>query len=74
MEKRIRPWINKKIVEYIGEEEPTLVEFICSKIMAGSAAQSILDDVSMVRIYIYNINELHLLHPSFDNFKIRDFC
>lgn len=49
MEKRIRPWINKKIVEYIGEEEPTLVEFICSKIMAGSAAQSILDDVSMVR-------------------------
>jgi len=48
MEKRIRPWINKKIVEYIGEEEPTLVEFICSKIMAGSAAQSILDDVSMV--------------------------
>lgn len=50
MEKRIRPWINKKIVEYIGEEEPTLVEFICSKIMAGSAAQSILDDVSMVRL------------------------
>ncbi|GIY06696.1 hypothetical protein CDAR_578031 [Caerostris darwini] len=48
MEKRIRPWINKKIVEYIGEEEPTLVEFICSKVMAGSAAQSILDDVSMV--------------------------
>lgn len=53
MEKRIRPWINKKIVEYIGEEEPTLVEFICSKIMAGSAAQSILDDVSMVRMYIH---------------------
>lgn len=52
MEKRIRPWINKKIVEYIGEEEPTLVEFICSKIMAGSAAQSILDDVSMVSSYI----------------------
>lgn len=52
MEKRIRPWINKKIVEYIGEEEPTLVEFICSKIMAGSAAQSILDDVSMVSFYI----------------------
>lgn len=51
MEKRIRPWINKKIVEYIGEEEPTLVEFICSKIMAGSAAQSILDDVSMVNFF-----------------------
>lgn len=67
MEKRIRPWINKKIVEYIGEEEPTLVEFICSKIMAGSAAQSILDDVSMVRIYVYILClnfEIFLEHSS----------
>ena len=32
MEKRIGPWINKKIVEYIGEEEPTLTEFICNKV------------------------------------------
>lgn len=32
MEKRIRPWINKKIVEYIGEEEATLVDFVCSKV------------------------------------------
>lgn len=48
MERRIRPWINRKIIEYIGEEEPTLVDFICSKVLAGSAAQSILNDVSMV--------------------------
>ena len=32
MEKRIGPWINKKIVEYIGEEEPTLTDFICNKV------------------------------------------
>ena len=32
MEKRIGPWINKKIVEYIGEEELTLTEFICNKV------------------------------------------
>lgn len=32
MEKRIAPWIKKKIVEYIGEEEPTLVDFICNKV------------------------------------------
>ena len=32
MEKRIKPWITKKIVEYIGENEPTLVEFISSKV------------------------------------------
>ena len=32
MEKRVSPWIKKKIVEYIGEEEPTLVDFICNKV------------------------------------------
>ena len=32
MEKRVAPWIKKKIVEYIGEEEPTLVDFICNKV------------------------------------------
>lgn len=50
MEKRIRPWINKKIIEYIGEPEPTLVDFICSKVMAGSSPQGILDDVQMVGV------------------------
>ncbi|XP_028159622.1 RNA-binding protein 25-like [Ostrinia furnacalis] len=48
MDKKIRPWINKKIIEYIGEPEPTLVDFICSKVLAGSAPQGILDDVQMV--------------------------
>lgn len=49
IEKKIRPWINKKIIEYIGEPEPTLVDFICSKVLAGSTPQGILDDVQMVR-------------------------
>jgi len=48
MDRRIRPWINKKIIEYIGEPEPTLVDFICSKLLAGSVPQGILDDVQMV--------------------------
>nr|XP_039253680.1 RNA-binding protein 25-like [Styela clava] len=48
MDKRIQPWITKKIVEYIGEEEPTLVEFICSKIMSKSPPERIYEDVSMV--------------------------
>lgn len=57
MEKKIRPWINKKIIEYIGEPEPTLVDFICSKVMAGSTPQGILDDVQMVRgIYFGCLN------------------
>lgn len=48
MEKRIRPWINKKITEYIGEEEKALLDFICGKLHARCNAQSILDDVAMV--------------------------
>lgn len=62
MEKRIRPWINKKIIEYIGEPEPTLVDFICSKVMAGSSPQGILDDVQMV--IIINIAK-HVTLPLF---------
>jgi PWI domain. len=54
MERKIRPWINKKIIEYIGEPEPTLVDFICSKVLAGSAPQGVLDDVQMVsRRYLW---------------------
>ena len=48
MEKRIRPWINKKIAEYIGEEELALLDFICNKLQSNSSAQCILDDVAMV--------------------------
>jgi RNA-binding protein 25 len=50
MERKIRPWINKKIIEYIGEPEPTLVDFICSKVLAGSQPQVILQDVQMVSV------------------------
>ena len=56
IEKKVRPWINKKIIEYIGEPEPTLVDFICSKVLAGSTPQSILDDVQMVSIWIFYFN------------------
>lgn len=48
MERRVKPWINKKIVEYIGEEEATLVDFICQKVFDRSTPQSILNDVTMV--------------------------
>lgn len=48
MDKRIKPWVNKKIIEYIGEEEPTLTDFICQKVMAQSMPQNILNDVAMV--------------------------
>lgn len=50
IKKKVQSWINKKIIEYIGEPEPTLVDFICSKLIAGSTPQSILDDVKMVSL------------------------
>ncbi|CAF3189269.1 unnamed protein product [Rotaria socialis] len=48
MEKRIKPWVTKKIVEYIGEEEPTLTDFICTSIMSKKSADSILADIRVV--------------------------
>uniref|UniRef100_A0A914HJL9 RNA-binding protein 25 n=1 Tax=Globodera rostochiensis TaxID=31243 RepID=A0A914HJL9_GLORO len=48
MEQRVRPWVNKKICEYIGEEELSLVSFICEKISNKTSADNILQDLSMV--------------------------
>jgi len=48
MSKRIKPWVNKKIVEYIGEEEPTLSDFICHKVMEHSTPTNVLQDIAMV--------------------------
>jgi RNA-binding protein 25 len=48
MEKRIKPWVTKKIVEYIGEEEATLTDFICSSIMLKKSAETILSDIRVV--------------------------
>merc|ERR1712098_826497 len=48
MEKRIRPWVNKKIAEYIGDPEPSLTVFFCSKVLAGSHPKAFLEDVQMV--------------------------
>lgn len=57
IKKKVQSWINKKIIEYIGEPEPTLVDFISSKLLAGSKPQSILDDVKMVK-YISNCENI----------------
>eukprot|EP01134_Creolimax_fragrantissima_P007048 CFRG7048T1 len=46
--KKIQPWVNKKITEYIGEEEPSLTEFICDKVREKCAPAEILTDVSQV--------------------------
>lgn len=48
MEKRIKPWVIKKIVEYLGEEEPSLTDFICSSITSKKSADNILADIRIV--------------------------
>lgn len=48
MEKRIRPWINKKIIEYIGEEEASLNDFICSKIEQKTKPEKLLEEVKVI--------------------------
>jgi len=48
MDKRIKPWINKKIIEYIGEEEASLHDFICSKIQQHAKPDRLLEEVKVI--------------------------
>lgn len=48
IEEHIKPWIDKQIIEYFGESESILVEFICSKILKGASPQEILDEFKVV--------------------------
>lgn len=48
IQKRVYPWVNKKICEYIGEEEPSLTEFVCEKVEQRASAKEILDDIFQV--------------------------
>ena len=48
MNGRIKPWVNKKIQQYIGEEETTLVDFICDKIKMRCTPEKIQKDITMV--------------------------
>jgi RNA-binding protein 25 len=48
VEKRVKPWVSKKIVDYIGEEEKSLVDFVCEKVTARTEPQRILADIAMV--------------------------
>lgn len=48
IEVRLKPWVNKKITDYIGDEEPSLVAFICEKISTKTEPHKILEDLAMV--------------------------
>jgi RNA-binding protein 25 len=48
IEQKIRPWIVKKIVELLGEEEPTLIEYLCKKLQDHTPPQQILEQLQLV--------------------------
>ncbi|WOK92057.1 RNA-binding protein 25 isoform X2 [Canna indica] len=71
LHERMRPWISKKITEFLGEEEATLVEYIVSCVKDHVQAstmlemlQSILDDeaemfvLKMWRMLIFEIKKV----------------
>ncbi|MCL7042784.1 hypothetical protein MKW94_010017 [Papaver nudicaule] len=71
LHERMRPWISKKITEFLGEEEPTLVDYIVSSTKSHVRAsqmlellQSILDDeaemfvLKMWRMLIFEIKKV----------------
>ncbi|KAL7062388.1 hypothetical protein AAHC03_0567 [Spirometra sp. Aus1] len=45
---RIRPWVDKKIVAYIGESEATLSNFICEQVLEHNPPAKILNEIAMV--------------------------
>uniref|UniRef100_A0A915BZI4 RNA-binding protein 25 n=3 Tax=Parascaris TaxID=6254 RepID=A0A915BZI4_PARUN len=48
VDQRVKPWVSKKITDYIGEEEASLVDFVCEKVISKTDPQKILSDIAMV--------------------------
>jgi RNA-binding protein 25 len=48
VEGKMRPWVTKKIVDYLGEEEKSLIDFILKNISNHVSPQDILKHLSMV--------------------------
>lgn len=48
LHERIRPWIVKKITEFLGEEEATLVDYIVSSIQDHVKASQMLDQLQSI--------------------------
>lgn len=48
MRAKLRPWVAKKIAEYLGEEEPTLIDFVCSCLDRRADPREILGELALV--------------------------
>lgn len=48
LEKKMRPWVSKKIAEYLGEEDRALITFILGKITARVPPHDFVDQLKLV--------------------------
>jgi RNA-binding protein 25 len=48
LENKIKPWLGKKLVEYIGEDEPNLKSMIIKKLAQKSSAYELLEKIKPV--------------------------
>lgn len=48
MGNRIRPWVTKKIAEYMGEKEVDLIDFVCTQLNSHIDGASMLREVAIV--------------------------
>ena len=48
LEKKIRPWVVKKIIEYLEVEEPTMIQFICTHIKEHKPAKELIAQLQPV--------------------------
>jgi RNA-binding protein 25 len=68
VELKMKAWVKKKIIEYLGEEETTLIDYICKKLNEHTAPDTLLELLLLVledeasdfvirmwRMLIYNI-------------------
>ncbi|CAA99936.3 PWI domain-containing protein [Caenorhabditis elegans] len=48
MNDRIRPWVAKKVTQFLGEEDKSFCDFICDQIEKQATPQEILKDVAVI--------------------------
>jgi len=48
VDEKVRPWVRKKMVEILGEEEPTLTEYLCKKLTERTRPMELLEQLKVV--------------------------
>ena len=48
MRQKLQPWVAQKMTEYLGEEEPTIIDFVATQLEARVAPTKIEEDLALV--------------------------